>query len=329
MMEGMFAAGPSFGGSMTISSVLTFDEPDQMEAAHTTSRAEVLQTGRERLAWHTTRVELDNIWLASVQESGPRLRYVELTRERTFLSFLVRPGHDVSLQGVSRLPNSLIRYAQGQAFYERTSGPTDWVSLSIPTPELAAAGSALANRDLSAPKNLQVVIPAPGNMANLLRAQTTISNLAENAPHLLAKVEVVRALKQSLVDATVACLCDSVACDKKWAHQTHDTIMRRFRRVLEERPDRSIYVPEICAAIGVPDRTLRLCCQEHLAMSPKQYLMRRRLYLVRKALLAAETETTITDVATRFGFWHLGRFSAGYHAIFGELPSITLAHHLH
>ena len=104
--------------------------------------------------------------------------------------------------------------------------------------------------------------------------------------------------------------------------------MRRFRRVLEEHPDRPIYVPEICSAIGVPDRTLRLCCQEHLAMSPKQYLMRRRMNLVRKALLAAVTETTVTEIATRFGFWHLGRFSAGYQAVFGELPSTTLARRL-
>jgi AraC-like DNA-binding protein len=198
----------------------------------------------------------------------------------------------------------------------------------MPTSEFLAAGSALAGRDLSPPKDLQVVIPAPGNMANLHLAQTAAYNLAENSPYLLAKVEVARALKQSLIDATIACLDDSNTCDEKWAQQTHDTIMRRFRRVLEEHPTRPMYVPEICAAIGVPDRTLRLCCQKHLAMSPKHYPMRRHMHLVRKALLAAETETTVTEIATRFGFWRLGRFSAGYHAIFGEVPSTTLAHRL-
>ena len=86
---------------------------------------------------------------------------------------------------------------------------------------------------------------------------------------------------------------------------------------------------EFCAAIGVPERTLRLCCQEQLAMSPKQYLTRRRMHLVRRALLAAETEATVTEIAIRFGSWHLGRFSAGYQTIFGELPSTTLARRLH
>ena len=313
---------------MAISSVLTFTEPDQMEAAHVASRAEVVPIARERLTWQVTRVELDDVWLVRVQESGPRIRYVELAPERTFLSFLVRPGPDVVVRGVSRSPCSLIRHAQGQAFHERTSGPTDWVSLSIPTSEFVAAGSALAGRDLSAPRDPQVVMPAPGNMANLLRAQTAVSNLAENSPHLLANVEVARALKQSLIGATIACLSDSDACDDKWTQQTHDTIMRRFRRVLEEHPNRPIYLPEICAAIGVPERTLRLCCQEQLAMSPKQYLTRRRMHLVRRALLAAVAEATVTEIATRFGFWHLGRFSAGYQTIFGELPSTTLARRL-
>ena len=36
---------------MAISSVLTFTEPDQMEAAHVASRAEVVPIARERLTW--------------------------------------------------------------------------------------------------------------------------------------------------------------------------------------------------------------------------------------------------------------------------------------
>jgi hypothetical protein len=156
---------------MATSSVLTFNEPDQIEAAHAAARAEVVPTAREGLAWRVTRVELDDLWLVRVQESGPRIRYVELDPGRTFLSFLVHQGTDVFVRGVSQPPCSVIRNAQGQAFYERTSGPTDWVSLSIRTAEFMAAGSALAGRDLSAPRDPQVVMPARGNMANLLGAQ--------------------------------------------------------------------------------------------------------------------------------------------------------------
>jgi len=63
---------------MATSSVLTLTEPDQIEAAHAAARAEVVPTTRERLSWHVTRVELDNLWLVRVQESGPRIRYVDI-----------------------------------------------------------------------------------------------------------------------------------------------------------------------------------------------------------------------------------------------------------
>jgi transcriptional regulator GlxA family with amidase domain len=51
------------------------------------------------------------------------------------------------------------------------------------------------------------------------------------------------------------------------------------------------------------------------------YLRRVRLHRVRAALLDAPPEaTTVQSVATRFGFLHLGHFSATYRQAFGENP---------
>jgi len=101
--------------------------------------------------------------------------------------------------------------------------------------------------------------------------------------------------------------------------------MRRFRRVVEENPGEPLYIPEICKAIRVADRTLRLCCQQHLGMGPKRYLLLRRLHLAWRTLRQAEPDaTTVTDTATRYGFWQLGRFAVEYQSLFGESPSVTL-----
>ena len=150
-------------------------------------------------------------------------------------------------------------------------------------------------------------------------------NLAEDAPEIIANPDAARGLEQSLIDALVELPQHRQGRESSLAQGQHAIVMRRFRRVVEENPEQPLYIPEICKAIRVPDRTLRLCCQEHLGMGPKRYLLLRRMHLARRALReAAPDATSVTDVATRYGFWQLGRFAVEYQSLFGESPSATL-----
>jgi AraC-like DNA-binding protein len=101
--------------------------------------------------------------------------------------------------------------------------------------------------------------------------------------------------------------------------------MRRFEQVVESNEDEPLYIPEICAQIGVTDRMLRLHCQEHLGMSPHRYLWLRRMHLARRALARADVrDKTVTEIANDCGFGELGRFAVAYRKLFGESPSVTL-----
>ena len=60
-------------------------------------------------------------------------------------------------------------------------------------------------------------------------------------------------------------------------------------------------------------------------MGPARYLWHRRMHLARRALLRSDPQiVTVTEVATKYGFWELGRFSVQYRALFGESPSVSL-----
>ena len=102
-------------------------------------------------------------------------------------------------------------------------------------------------------------------------------------------------------------------------------IIARFEDFVSAKQYRPIYMAEICAAIGVSERTLRICCQQQLGMAPIHYLWQRRMYLARRCLQNADPAArTVTEIATEHGFWELGRFSVEYRALFGESPSATL-----
>jgi transcriptional regulator GlxA family with amidase domain len=105
-------------------------------------------------------------------------------------------------------------------------------------------------------------------------------------------------------------------------------VLGRFEELLAERGNAPLHLGEICVAIGVPERTLRDCCRQHLGMGPIRYLWLRRMHLARQALLKADaTSTTVTSIATEQGFWELGKFSVAYRSLFGEPPSATLGRH--
>ena len=61
-------------------------------------------------------------------------------------------------------------------------------------------------------------------------------------------------------------------------------------------------------------------------MSPREFMIRRRLHAVRRELFLADAaSTTVAELAMGHGFYELGRFAGVYRDHFGELPSTTLA----
>ena len=106
------------------------------------------------------------------------------------------------------------------------------------------------------------------------------------------------------------CLAEGATPNSAKRDRRHAAIVAKFEAFLAENPDRLLYLTEICAGIGVAERTLRGACEEHLGIGPIRYLTLRRMHLTRRALLHTDpSESTVTRIATDHGFWELGRFS--------------------
>ncbi|MBD9731624.1 MULTISPECIES: AraC family transcriptional regulator [unclassified Streptomyces] len=101
-----------------------------------------------------------------------------------------------------------------------------------------------------------------------------------------------------------------------------------LRRALDYIHDHVQALPtpaDVAAATGVSARTLQLHFLNNLGCTPSQYLRDLRLRGVRDELLHPRSAgTTVTEVASAYGFHNLGRFSSLYRSVYGESPSETL-----
>lgn len=95
-----------------------------------------------------------------------------------------------------------------------------------------------------------------------------------------------------------------------------------FRTHLAE----GVSIARLSSVTGVSERSLRNAFYDVYTTSPKRYMKLWQLHQVRRALRCADVRRgTVTDVATDFGFYELGRFAGEYKSLFGEAPSETLS----
>lgn len=310
---------------MPSSSVRTFSDADEYAAEIRGSAHRFTVTQRGTYRAKLTRVQLHSLWMQRFSDNLPRVAHLDITTDRSVVSFLTQPGSKI-YNGVEVDATTISRTRAYQSMYELASRPTPYGAMSLPSEEMTAVGIAVAGRDLTPPNDEIVFTPSADALARLRRLHSTAGNLAEDAPAVLAHPEVARNLEQALIAAMMNCLSQGQAEPEKAAQRHHAKIMRRFDKVIEEHLEDPLYIPEVCMTVGASERTLRACCEEHLGMAPKRYLLLRRMHLARRVLRrTTPADMSVTEVAMRYGFWQLGRFSVEYKALFGESPSATLA----
>ena len=88
-----------------------------------------------------------------------------------------------------------------------------------------------------------------------------------------------------------------------------------------------IALMDLCEAAGVSTRALEYGFRDFYGLGPMAYVRNLRLCRVRHDLLDPAHADSVSSAARRWSFTHMGQFSHDYRALFGEVPSKTLAGH--
>jgi|SRR5271166_1312033 len=308
------------------SSHQNFTDPWAFRDAIQSAQVEVLLTRRGEFRAELTRVDLHKLSLQSGRETLPRVGRGAIGARRTAIYFLQGRSQAGGVHsGVDFFPGEIVVNPAGSTYHHMTSAESHWADVSLSLTDLAAALDSLAGRQLGQGGLPQILRPQPGPMSRLAKLHRAATTLAGTTPDFLARPEVARSVEQGLIHAMVLCFIEPETDRGSPINSRHRTLLSRFEDLLAERRNEPLHLPEICAAIGVRERTLRAYCQQHLGMGPIRFLWLRRMHLARQALMRADpTSVTVTSVATAQGFFELGKFSVACRSLFGEPPSATL-----
>ena len=100
--------------------------------------------------------------------------------------------------------------------------------------------------------------------------------------------------------------------------------VKRVEAYIADHAHLPITVVELARYAGVSKRALYSGFRNFRQSSPMLHLKEVRLQRAREDLLNAQQGERVTTIAMRWGFNHLGNFTADYKRKYGEQPSHTL-----
>lgn len=251
-------------------------------------------------------------------KSFPRMIDAQLAPNSTAVGFSIDDGVPIRFNGVERDRCIIVVGNSGAAYSAVERTPRQYASIVF-TPEVqdrgwprAGANFGIYETSAAAQDRLRRLV------LEVLRVSSGFSEASEVA-HASA------AIRESLLAAVDIAFADNT--NARWASRANAApqfkIFRDVEAALSGDIAHPVYSADLARQIGVSVRTMGDAVQRYRGMSLHRYLRLRRLWLVRKRLLAGTH--SVKACALAFGFWHLSDFSRGYRVQFGESPSETVA----
>ncbi len=241
-----------------------------------------------------------------------------------------------SLEFVGRSPDArhtLIICSQSSGHYSWSGGPMPGDRVLVLPPGESIQAVTPSGCDLLA------VSLTEKNFAHLLPARLA-RFVRRSGPWILRNADLAR-LRQALIRMDQAFASNAVPPrdlanematslapamgQKPQRLRRRDEGLLEARRLIGMHTGQDLSIETLCEAVGVSHRTLLYAFREHYGLAPKRFLVIYRLNGVRRDFYRLGGQgVKIIDVASHWGFWHMGQFAADYRRLFGELPSATL-----
>jgi AraC-like DNA-binding protein len=218
-------------------------------------------------------------------------------------------------------------------------GPTESLVFEEWSPDCKVFGARIDRHDLESDLQTMLGRPAPGPIRfkflidfqagearSFLRAIDLIHDEARLPDGMSQNPTLSARMAQLARDALLVCQPHNFS--EELAGPARQVLPRTIQQAVEfidAGPAQITTVTDVAAAACLSVRAVEVGFKRHLGLSPMAYVRDIRLARAHADLLESDpATTTVSLVAGRWGFAHLGRFTQAYRHRYGTLPSHTL-----
>jgi len=245
------------------------------------------------------------------------------------IGFLAQGGEITRLNTASIGPDDIQVYPCGAELLYHASGASRWVAFIVPEDRLQATALERMGRPLEMPQHVSHSIRLrKGGIRTLTCLTDDALQLAQRLdPTGGLDSELAQEIYQSLLAGYVDALSEACALRKSERHSTdkrHYQLISACERLVLSGSGIDVPMSEIAKRSGYSLRSLELIFRRGVGMSPGRWFMTARLNGALRDLLTCEEDTTVSEIAMKWGFRHMSRFAQYYKEAFGESPSETI-----
>ena len=307
-------------------------EPDVIRASVRGIKISALQVGPTSAASELTRIPLPGQQLDLVQLSAAfEFEGVTCRENATVIFVLAAPGHAHNFNfGTNPGPGHIGFWPTEGPLHSITPAGYRNASLTLPLADLVKE---LESREVRPPPHFYrtgaALTTGPSTVRSMQRLAGEIRSViaadALTADDPRWRVNLQRVSRTAFSDALATGL-QQVVPQPRLTLRKSEIRFRLARDYMAAHLGQPVYLEDLCTASGLSRRSLQQIFRDKTGISPMEYLCLRRLHGARHELKCGMASVSVKTIAFRWGFWHLGRFSAEYRRVFGELPSTTREH---
>jgi AraC-like DNA-binding protein len=305
---------------------IVFDsfDPGTMAGALQRGALEHLQLASGRFRGSIQRAESSAARIDWGRYNLPILATGGLAEDCVSLGFIISADGEGYVSGQRVRAREVVVLPERGELYFRIAPATEWISFQVARSLLAKLGVELAPRDVG------VIAISDAERATLRATVAEVGHVIgpdRDPDHRVTPRELEWA-QEELLGAFAHALATRpahAAPAPKTSAADRLRLVRRVEAYFESHLSDPLRVDALCAAVGTNLHTLERAFLDVHGVSPKKFLTLHRLARARKDLMQRGSRAgSVTEIAMKWGFFHLGRFAADYKAVFHESPSETL-----